>query len=76
MFVNAVAFMTTLLRNIILFTAGNVPFITVTQLSNSLKVIFKLYYQGGFAVQMVLMDTEFEKVTNNLGLIEANITAA
>ena len=36
----------------------------------------KLFAKNGFVVNVVMMDTEFEKVSNKIGNTEANTTAA
>ena len=76
MFVNRVAFLTTLLRGIRLFTAEYIPSCLAKQLSSSLKQVIKFYTRGGFMVQCVMMDMEFEPVTHELDLAEVNTTAA
>ena len=48
---------------------------TAKQLSKSLKKIVQLYACGGFITRVTLMDMEFEKVKDELGLIDVNTTA-
>ena len=38
--------------------------------------IVKLYALGGFRVRVILMDMEFEKVKDEVALVELNTTAA
>ena len=77
MFVNGVAFLVTLSRDIRLFTAEHVPSRTAKQLGSSLmKVVQQLYGRGGYVVNCILMDLEFEKVKDECPLVEINTTAA
>ena len=76
MFVNWIAFLTTLSRDIRLFTCEHVPSRTAKQLSKLFKKIVQLYARGGFIIRVILMDMEFEKVKDELGLIDVNTTAA
>ena len=73
MFVNGIAFLTTLSRKIRLTTVEHVPSRTAEQLSSSLTKIVQLYAKAGFTVRTTLMDMEFEKVAeklNNMGVIK------
>ena len=76
MFVNGIAFLTTLSRDIRLFTCEHVPSHTVKQLSKLLFISVQLYARGGFIICVILMDMEFEKVKTQLGLVNVNTTAA
>ena len=76
MFVNCVAFLTTLSRKIRLFTIEHVPIHTVKQLSISLNKIVQLYARGGFIIHVIFIDMEFEKVQDELGLVQVNTRAA
>ena len=69
MFVNGVAFLMTLSRRIRLVTAEHIPTRTAKQLSSSLDKIVRLYTRGGFTVKVILMDQEFDKVENEMGLV-------
>ena len=69
MFVNGLAFFTTLGRDIRFGTAEHVPSRTAHQLAKSLKKVVKLYALGGFGVRTVLMDGEFKKINQRLNLI-------
>ena len=57
-------------------TCEQVPSRTVKQLSKSLKRIVQLYARGDFIICVILMDMEFEKVKDELRLIDVNTTAA
>mgnify|MGYP000854466914 CR=1 FL=1 len=76
MFVNGVAFLMTLSRRIRLVTAKHIPTRTAKQLSSSLDKIVRLYTLGGFIVKVILMDEEFDKLENIIGLVEVNTSAA
>ena len=52
------------------------PSRTAKQLSKSLKKILQLYARGGFIIRVIFMDMEFEKVKDELGLVDVNTTAA
>ena len=75
MFVNGVAFLVTLSRKLRLVTAEHIPTRTAAQLSSSLNKIVRLYQRGGFNVNVILMDQEFDKVEGELGLVEVNTSA-
>ena len=75
MFVNGLAFFTTLGRDIRFGTAEHVPSRTAKQLAKSLMKIVKLYALGGFVICTVLMDGEFEKIKPEVEL-DINIPAA
>ena len=75
MFVNGLAFFTTLGRDIWFGTAEHVPSWTAKQLAKSLKKIVKVYALGGFVVRTVIMDGEFEKIKPEVKL-DINISAA
>ena len=64
MFVNGIAFLTTLSRSLHLHlrTTEHIPSRTAKQLGRSIMKIVKLYMLGGFRVRVILMDMEFEKV--------------
>ena len=76
MFVNGVAFLIIFSQNIKLLTVEHIPTRTVGQLAKSLMNICKLYAKGGFVVTVVLKDKEFDKIRNEVGLLEVNTTAA
>ena len=75
MFVNKLAFFTTLGRDVRFDTAEHVPSQTAKQLAKYLKKIVKLYALGGFVVRTVIMDREFEKIKPEVEL-DINISAA
>ena len=77
MFVNGVAFMMTLSRDINLVTAEFTPSRTAKQLGSSLmKVVKGMYERNGFVVNAILMDLEFESVKEVCPLVEINTVAA
>ena len=76
MFVNGIPFLVTLSRDIRLFTCEHVPCRTAAQLSESLVKVLWLYARGGFRVNTIMMDMEFEKVRDLLPMTEVNTTAA
>jgi len=76
MFVNGVPFLVTMSRKIHLQTAEHIQTRTVTQLGSSLSKIVKKYARGGFTVNLILMNQEFDKLDGALGLVEINTTAA
>ncbi len=76
MFVNGVTFMVTISIKIRLRTTEHISGSTIESLTNSLKCVIDLYARGGYTVELILIDQEFEKLKENLGLIEVNTTAA
>ncbi len=76
MFVNGIAFLTTLSLKLQLATAKQIPLGTPTQLSNSLTKIFRLYACTGFIAQVIMMNQEFDKVEDNCEMVGINTTAA
>ena len=68
--------MTTLSRDIRLFTCEHVHTCTAKQLSKALNEIVQLYSRGGFIIRVILMDMEFEKIKDDMGLVDVNTTAA
>ena len=74
-FVNGIEFLTTLSRDIRLFTSVQFPYNTDKQLSSYLIKVTK-YSRGGFIVRVILMDMEFEKVADEVVLVEVKTTAA
>ena len=63
-------------RNIRMITAKYIPSRIAQQLANYLTEIVNAYTCGGFLIDLVLMDMEFEKVRYKLEIIEVNTTAA
>jgi hypothetical protein len=76
MFVNGIAFLTTLSQKLRLSTVEQLPSQTATQLSNSLTKIVRLYVCTGFIVRVIMMDQEFDKVEDACEMVEINTTAA
>ena len=76
MFVNWIAFMTTLSRYIRLFTCLHVPSHMDKQLGRCLKKIVQLYARGRFIICVILVDMELGKIKDNMGLVDANTIAA
>jgi hypothetical protein len=56
MFVNSIAFLTTLSQKLRLSTVEQLPSRTAMQLSNSLTKIVRLYAPIGFIVRIIMMD--------------------
>ena len=75
MFVNGVPFLVTLSRKIRLLTVEFLPSRTAAKLSEYLVKVSKLYARGGFTVRTILMDQEFDKVTDRVPTHEVNTTA-
>ncbi len=75
MFINGIAFLTTLSQKLRLSTVEQLPSCTATQLSNSLTKIVRLYARTGFIVRVIMMDQEFDKVENTCDMVEINTTA-
>ncbi len=76
MCVNGALFMVTNSRKILLRTAEHLLTRTAESLINSLKRVINLYARGGYTVDLIMMDQEFEKLKEKLELIEVNTTAA
>ncbi len=75
MFVNGIAFLTTLSQKLQLSTVKQLPLRTATQL-NSLTKIVRLYARTGFIVHVIMMDQEFDKVKDTCDMVEINTTVA
>ncbi len=76
MFVNGVPFLVSASRGLNLITAEYTPSRTAKLLADGIRRIIDLYSRGGFQVGTVLMDNEFEKLTNLVPIIQINTTAA
>ena len=76
MFINGVAFLVTLSPKIKMYTIEHIPTRTAKQLGSSLMKVVQLYARGGFTVNVALMDMEFEKVANELEMVQVTTTAA
>ena len=68
-------FLTDLFRKIRLIIIEHVPSHTAKQLSSSLNKIVPLYARGRFIIHVISMDMEFEKVQDELGLVQVNTMA-
>ena len=67
-FVNGIAFLVSLSREIRLYTCEHVPARKAHHLAKSLRRIINLYARGGFRVRTIMMDMEFEKVEDQEGM--------
>ena len=76
MFVYGLPFLVTFSRNIKIITAEFIPNRTAGQLAKSLMKVVYAYARGRFVVNLALMDVEFEKIKDELPLVEVNTTAA
>jgi hypothetical protein len=76
MFINGIAFLTTLSPKLRLGTVEQLPLCTATQLSNSLTKIVRLYARTGFIIRVIMMDQEFDKVKDACKMVEINTTTA
>ncbi len=75
MFVDGLAFVVTVSQNLKFIPAHYLPTRTSSDLATSLKQTVRLYRQGGFRVQTLLMDGEFEKVTPLFPEVVVNTTS-
>ena len=76
MFVCRLPFLVTYSKRIRLTTAEFVPCCTAWKLDKFLMKVVKMYARGGSVVNLALMDMEFVKVVDLVGLLEINTTAA
>ena len=76
MFVNGVPFLVSASRGLNLIAAEHTPSRTAKSLAEGIRRIIDLYSRGSFQVGTVLMDNEFEKLTNLVPIIQINTTAA
>ncbi len=76
MFVDGLAFIVTVSRDIKFITAQYLPTRTSTDLAGSLRKTIQLYQRGGFRVQTLLLDGEFDKVAKLLPEVVVNTTSA
>ena len=53
-----------------------IPSRNTTQLGRSLMKIVRIYARGGFMVNVILMDKEFDKVESEVELVHISTTAA
>ena len=76
MFVNGIDFLTTLSHSLRLRATEHIPSRTAKQLGRYIMKRVKLCAFGGFCIRVILMDMEFEKVKDEVELVELNTTAA
>jgi len=76
MFVNQVPFLVSLSRNINLMTIEYVPCWSASKLGLLLQWIIDVYTCAGFPVRTILMDNEFNKVTDHVPNLILNTPAA
>ena len=76
MFVNGLPFLVSSSRGISLVTIEYLPSRTVKRLAITLEQVLKVYARGGFAVQTMMMDMEFEKLVDLLPNVAINTMAA
>jgi hypothetical protein len=76
MFVNGLPFLVTSSRGISLVTIEYLPSRTAKRLAITLERAIKVYTRGGFVVQTMMMDMEFEKLVDLLQNVTINTTAA
>jgi hypothetical protein len=76
MFVNGLPFLVSSSRGISLVTIEYLPSRTAKRLAITLERVMKVYARGGFAVQTMMMDMEFEKLVDLLPTVAINTTAA
>ena len=76
MFVNGLPFLVTSSRGISLVTTEYLPSRTAKRLALTLERVIKVYIRGGFIVQTMMMDMEFEKLVDLLPNVTINTTAA
>jgi hypothetical protein len=76
MFVNGIAFLTTLSCKLLLVTLKQLPTRTARQLNSSITNIVWLYARTGSIIKVVMMDQEFNKIEDNIKMVKINTTAA
>ena len=76
MLVNGVAFLNALSRKIRLITTEHIPSRKSKQLRSLLNKIVKLNTRGGFVVNVIIMDQEFDKVEDEVRSVKINTAAA
>ena len=75
-FVNGLPFLVNSSRGISLVTIEYLPSRTAKRLALTLERVIKVYIRGGFIVQTMMMDMEFEKLVDLLPNVTINTTAA
>ncbi len=53
-----------------------IPNRTVATLIGAIKKVINLYARGGYTINLIMMDREFEKLEGLLGPVEINTTAS
>ncbi len=77
LFLDGMAFLLTLSRNIKFVTAEQVPVRLAKTLVKNIERVLQVYCHDGFIVRTILMDVEFEKIRSILLAAECNsITTA
>ncbi|KAL7461076.1 hypothetical protein ACHAXS_001511 [Conticribra weissflogii] len=76
MFVDRLPFVVTISRNIKFITVHQLPSRTAPELAESSKETIRIYQRGGFKVQTLLMDGEFEKIKPLMPEVIVNTTAS
>ena len=76
MFVNVNVFMKTSSMKLNLVKVEHILSQIDYQLSKSLNKLIKLYEICDFVIHVILVDMEFEKVSETLGIVEVNIESA
>jgi hypothetical protein len=76
MYVNGVAFLTTLSRKISLQTVEHIQSQSAALLSRALTKVMKLNARGGFVVNLIMMDGKFATLESEFDIVEINTTAA
>ena len=74
-FVDGVAFLMTLSRHIRLTAMEHIPGRRARILADSLKKNIRTYARGGFIVNLVLMDQEFDKIVDRMDMVIVNTCA-
>ncbi|KAL7448626.1 hypothetical protein ACHAXS_000163, partial [Conticribra weissflogii] len=75
-FVKRIAFVVAVSRGLKFITTHNLPSRETNNLVSSIKETIKIYQRGGFKVQIILMDREFEKIKPHLPELLVNTTSA
>jgi hypothetical protein len=76
MFVNGVPFLVSASHSLNLITIEHAPHRTMAKLSYLLERIVRTYARAGFTIQTILIDNEFEKVKDNIPMVNLNTPAA
>ena len=65
-FVDGIAFLLTIMRNIKFIMANRVATCTAKSLSKHLESVLQVYMQASFSIHTIIVDGRFEKVKNKL----------